>query len=646
MRFGGSMSLLWVVLILPVGLASILACSTSDAPSKDGDATPEVRATAEPPEQTPPIVDSTDLPATPTKSPTAITIDPPSQQAEPARFDAGPLLRALDEGQITEAENWLFQTYALFGITDLIPEEFRTGASPGMQRVPPSHDAPTMVLKNWGKLPPEAQDRLQPLLEWPYLENSGASRTTQSRGGFGLLAAPLPGPSADSMTVEEIMDAPQFCMGPSYPLGPSSPVVTLCYGPPSGDLAPSVSEIFAGIEVLAAAALAIPKFIELLDLGGYFANNHPRILVQMSVESAALGGEEGLYVGGVTPATTEIPDWAPYAIGPPTCAIWLFAPVPPVPIKVTFVHELVHCMQNFKEVPIGVRWLREGSATWSEYMIYRDDNYELPGLEGWVAFPECPFKMRSYSAGYAFMYANLYGSANPQAGEVQVGAMLRATAVPGVDPIDQLNVLMPADFEDKWHQVSVMAFNQDPPVTVMNYGREVDGLPAEPNLIQLMENQNATITSEMSDYSHLLQSMEFATQATPEFSRLALDLSQINPSEFLVTALVQLENGQWEEPEQLTGPKKVYCRMWLGPCKQEVAETDVKDFKRISLVITNITTDSKTLVLSQLGFGNCLRKRLRLLPFFRSVDVGGWQPWDENGMWSGWKGKNETSWND
>ena len=54
----------------------------------------------------------------------------------------------------------------------------------------------------------------------------------------------------------------------------------------------------------------------------------------------------------------------------------------------------------------------------------------------------------------------------------------------------------------------------------------------------------------------------------------------------------------------------------------------------------------KWLVLSQLGFGNCLRKRLRLLPFFRSVDVGGWQPWDENGMWSGWKGKNETSWND
>ena len=55
---------------------------------------------------------------------------------------------------------------------------------------------------------------------------------------------------------------------------------------------------------------------------------------------------------------------------------------------------------------------------------------------------------------------------------------------------------------------------------------------------------------------------------------------------------------------------------------------------------------NELLVLSQLGFGNCLRKRLRLLPFFRSVDVGGWQPWDENGMWSGWKGKNETSWND
>ena len=61
---------------------------------------------------------------------------------------------------------------------------------------------------------------------------------------------------------------------------------------------------------------------------------------------------------------------------------------------------------------------------------------------------------------------------------------------------------------------------------------------------------------------------------------------------------------------------------------------------------TATVPERSSLVLSQLGFGNCLRKRLRLLPFFRSVDVGGWQPWDENGMWSGWKGKNETSWND
>ena len=44
---------------------------------------------------------------------------------------------------------------------------------------------------------------------------------------------------------------------------------------------------------------------------------------------------------------------------------------------------------------------------------------------------------------------------------------------------------------------------------------------------------------------------------------------------------------------------------------------------------------AETLVLSQLGFGNCLRKRLRLLPYLRSVDAGGWQPWDGNGMWSG-----------
>ena len=69
-------------------------------------------------------------------------------------------------------------------------------------------------------------------------------------------------------------------------------------------------------------------------------------------------------------------------------------------------------------------------------------------------------------------------------------------------------------------------------------------------------------------------------------------------------------------------------------------QADVGDLDHIDRMV------NETLVLSQLGFGNCLRKRLRLLPFFRSVDVGGWQPWDENGMWSGWKGKNETSWND
>ena len=72
----------------------------------------------------------------------------------------------------------------------------------------------------------------------------------------------------------------------------------------------------------------------------------------------------------------------------------------------------------------------------------------------------------------------------------------------------------------------------------------------------------------------------------------------------------------------------------------------VPTFPRHPLVMVQQVQVVAQLVLSQLGFGNCLRKRLRLLPFFRSVDVGGWQPWDENGMWSGWKGKNETSWND
>ena len=78
--------------------------------------------------------------------------------------------------------------------------------------------------------------------------------------------------------------------------------------------------------------------------------------------------------------------------------------------------------------------------------------------------------------------------------------------------------------------------------------------------------------------------------------------------------------------------------------RQRTQELEASNLQLVEAQDRLVRTEK--LVLSQLGFGNCLRKRLRLLPFFRSVDVGGWQPWDENGMWSGWKGKNETSWND
>ena len=86
----------------------------------------------------------------------------------------------------------------------------------------------------------------------------------------------------------------------------------------------------------------------------------------------------------------------------------------------------------------------------------------------------------------------------------------------------------------------------------------------------------------------------------------------------------------------------------LLPAVQSLAAQIASALQGATVYAQELAHESVTreLVLSQLGFGNCLRKRLRLLPFFRSVDVGGWQPWDENGMWSGWKGKNETSWND
>ena len=98
-------------------------------------------------------------------------------------------------------------------------------------------------------------------------------------------------------------------------------------------------------------------------------------------------------------------------------------------------------------------------------------------------------------------------------------------------------------------------------------------------------------------------------------------------------------NDLYQDLERRVEERTDLLASTLQQLRREVAEREQAEEDRQDAQV-------KALVLSQLGFGNCLRKRLRLLPFFRSVDVGGWQPWDENGMWSGWKGKNETSWND
>ena len=123
-----------------------------------------------------------------------------------------------------------------------------------------------------------------------------------------------------------------------------------------------------------------------------------------------------------------------------------------------------------------------------------------------------------------------------------------------------------------------------------------------------------------------------------------------------VLHICPMANGEFREAKYVTSPG--LQRQFPGKETLEIWKELVPDDKFLSISVEELlntisrhgrSLDSdwvSYLVLSQLGFGNCLRKRLRLLPFFRSVDVGGWQPWDENGMWSGWKGKNETSWND
>ena len=124
-------------------------------------------------------------------------------------------------------------------------------------------------------------------------------------------------------------------------------------------------------------------------------------------------------------------------------------------------------------------------------------------------------------------------------------------------------------------------------------------------------------------------------QGIPAVSIMALAQHPLN-------SVMTLKESGIVEPRDLAG-KKVGSP---GLPSDEALLDTMLEFQGLSLEDVEMVNVGFDLVLSQLGFGNCLRKRLRLLPFFRSVDVGGWQPWDENGMWSGWKGKNETSWND
>ncbi len=357
-----------------------------------------------------------------------------------------------------------------------------------------------------------------------------------------------------------------------------------------------------------------PQLEQVLHLGGWKHHLYIQMHEDTTISFPGLpvpGETDGSFIYGY--ANQSAP-WDPgtsgywttdYGAQSGVCHIWLFGSGE---WQATITHEFFHCLQYSKRV-FTPDWLMEGTATWAEHIV--NQHYEPPrphmehfrATRNWTTWFEKDFTDRTNDVLFPLLYAEF----GPGGGGIDaIGAMLRASCCEQ-DALEKLPLLFPGDFPTLWQEVSVMGFNQDPPVEKLDdNGAQLaftpQNGPLEMQPVELNKGTEDRFDLSIAPYSKRLYLFEFQEETKPELSRLHLDLSEV-PEPFRITAITKVD-GEWEKPpiDLSQEIEYVFCRMKVGLCadaveSDELDEDEIKNYETIALVITNVTRVEESLTL-------------------------------------------------
>jgi len=250
-------------------------------------------------------------------------------------------------------------------------------------------------------------------------------------------------------------------------------------------------------------------------------------------------------------------------------------------LQATVAHQLFHCFQRAAGLAGFDAALWEGTATWAEHHVYPLANTEARWMTTWVSAPEEPFANRLYDTVFSFLSADLLGGGS--------GAILDVL-------LDNSIASLNPNFEEFWHQISVMAWNEDPVDPLINDdGVLVEATVNDIGALELTAEAEGTVMFSVPLYSRGIRTLVFgggaSEQEVADFARLWLDLSQV-PNDVRISALAETSDG-WLEPIVLTGSDWEFCRMSIGPCN-DADPAVIQPFSRIVLIITNVDNGTET----------------------------------------------------
>lgn len=249
-------------------------------------------------------------------------------------------------------------------------------------------------------------------------------------------------------------------------------------------------------------------------------------------------------------------------------------------LRNNIAHELMHGFQralSYFESCAFVRWLLEGSATWSEDFVYPDLNgeHKRDGFFQNFANPMAEWDSRGYSSYIFFLYLS------ESVGNDVIRQVLQAAG--NVSPEDAIDASTPGGFAGQFHQFALYGWNQGQ----WNMFEQWDGITHTPKaasenllipqgqsgLIRTLETPLSPLAVNYADLRVIDPNVEWITINWP----FEPNGSGTDEDRTEMTALI-LSGGQWREEKVPKDGSLAFCR-----------END--PISRIVLVMTNASRD-------------------------------------------------------